>query len=106
MNIKSLKYEKQRVIFLINFFSLLLLSFSNNMNITKWDRKVLIDLKKLENNYVAPIWLGSSNQIMNVIFSTGNYLSIIPSIQIRENGYNFLGSGEFRNFTGPHSMVS
>ena len=100
-----LRKEKQRAIFLINFLSFFLLTFSNNLNVTKWDRKVLVDLKKIENNFVAPIWLGTNNQLMNAIFSTGNYLSFIPNSQVMDGGYNHLASGEFRNYTGPHSMV-
>ena len=90
--------QKKFMLILIILYSCFTFSFSNNLDVTRQDKKILLDLKKIEINYFSPLWIGSKSQIMNVIFSTGDYLSMFPQ-------YDYQLSSEFKNYTGVHKIV-
>jgi hypothetical protein len=101
--------ERKCLILSIYFISILFFSLCGNMNYTRIDRKIVIDLKGIAGNHLAPVWIGTNSQIMNVIFSTGDYLSWLPASNCGscgDVGYNPSSSADFKNFTGLHSIVN
>ena len=104
-NLKSMNLKIQ--MFILCIISLLTIHSSNNFNIIKSDKKIIIDLKKNSNNeYYVTLGIGTQNQKLNTTFSSASNLNFIKGVGFysqsdsdSNDDYNYLESEQFRNLS-------